>query len=46
MQYVMLMFFLQPAEHTATVCAAMLDRSGPVTVCMDRRVVVRWEVRR
>lgn len=48
MPLISLLFLLQPTtQHAATACATMLDaRSGPVVVCLDRRIVVRLEVRR
>lgn len=48
MPLISLLFLLQPVtEHVPTACTTMLDaRSGPVVVCLDRRIVVRLEVRR
>ena len=49
MPLISLLFLLQPTtQHVESVCATMLDAKtgGPAVVCLDKRVVVRWEVRR
>lgn len=49
MPLISLLFLLQPVtQHAESVCATMLDarNGGVVRVCLDRRTVVRWEVRR